>query len=420
MKELILQGQQDRLRAALLEQGELIEAYEQEGIHAALVGNIYRGRVVNVLPGMQAAFVNIGLEKNAFLYVADALPQHFSEEDERLRPAEMRRVEQVLHPGQELIVQIIKEPVGGKGARITTNLTLPGRYTVLLPKVDYVGVSRKIKDQTERERLRGIAGLKRPAGVGLIVRTLAEGLGEAEISEDIARLVELWEEILARLPNTSLPGQIYRELDLVGRLMRDLVDADVDRITVDKEEVAAVLRLALREIAHPAVNRVFLDLSGNLFERNGVEAQIRKALQPKVWLKSGGYLVIEETEALTVVDVNTGKYTGERSLQGTVLRTNLEAAGEIARQLRLRNLGGIIVIDFIDMDAEADRQQVLATLETYCLKDKLKCDILGFTRLGLVEMTRKKVGRRLTARYTTVCQVCEGKGYTVGAELEHV
>ena len=411
MKELILRGKQNVLRAALLEQDELIEVFEEEVIQAALVGNIYRGRVENVLPGMQAAFVDIGLAKNAFLYVADALPQRFSEEEQRLRPAEMRRVEQVLRPGQELIVQIQKEPVGGKGARVTTNLTLPGRYTVLLPKVDYVGISRKITDLVERDRLRQIAEARRPAGVGLIMRTMAEGLGAAEIGEDIDRLLEVWGNLGQRLPKTSIPGRVYREVDLVTRLVRDFIDADVGKITVDQTGIAEGLRAALLDLKHPAANQVVLDLSGTLFERYGVDDQIRQALLPKVWLKSGGYLVLEETEALTVIDVNTGRYIGERSLQDTVLYINLEAAAEIARQLRLRNIGGIVVIDFIDMAEDEDRRQVLTALEHNCGLDKLKCDILGFTGLGLVEMTRKKAGRRLKARYASVCEMCGGKGY---------
>lgn len=410
MKEIVLQGQDNGLRAALLEQGELIEVFEQESGQNALVGNIYRGRVENVLPGMQAAFIDIGLDKNAFLYVADALPQRFVEDEERLAPVQLARVEHVLKPRQELLVQVVKEPVGTKGARVSTNITLPGRYVVLLPKVDYVGVSRKIPESPERERLREIAASVRPPGMGVIVRTLAEGVGQNELADDVKRLVRTWQNIQHCLPGVSVPGLVNREVDLVARLVRDLVDQDVEKVTVDREGAALMLQDALREIRHPVANRVFLDLSGNLFARFGIDDEIRKSLQPKVWLKSGGYLVIQQTEALTVIDVNTGKYVGQHSLQDTVFHTNVEAAREIARQLRLRNLGGIIIIDFIDMLDEDDQKKVLEELETACHRDKIKCDILGLTKLGLVEMTRKKVGQTLATRYTKRCPNCDGRG----------
>lgn len=337
-------------------------------------------------------------------------PRTLDEEERPIVPPDVR-VEQVLRPRQQLLVQIVKEPVGNKGARVTTNLTLPGRYTVLVPQVDYVGVSRKILDPEERERLRSLAVEVRPDGMGVVVRTLAQGIAREEIREDLGHLAGLWRRLQEKKATAPVPGLLHRDLELILRLVRDLVDREVTKITADREEVAGIMREALADIGHPASRAVSVDLSGSLFSRYGVDDEVRKALRPKVWLKSGGYLVVNSTEALVAIDVNTGKYVGKRSLAETVLRTNLEAAKEVARQLRLRNLGGIIIIDFIDMDAAADQERVLQALAEACLPDRIKCHILGLTQLGLVEMTRKKVGRTLAARFTKPCPVCDGHGY---------
>ncbi|OLN31873.1 Cytoplasmic axial filament protein CafA and Ribonuclease G [Desulfosporosinus metallidurans] len=411
LKEIVLQTQShsQKLRAAVFEQGDLMDVFEEEGASSHLVGNIYRGRVENVLPGMQAAFVDIGLDKNAFLYVGDAVPSRF-EEDEKVDQAAHVRIEHVLKPRQELLVQVIKEPVGTKGARISVNLTLPGRYVVLLPQVSYIGVSRKIQDNNERTRLRDLADLAKPEGMGVIIRTLAEGIDGDEIAEDIAQLVEIWNALQPKIPHVSVPGLVHKDVDLVSRLVRDWIDQDVEKITVDQDEVALILRKALKEIEHPAAKQIFVVTGEDLFARYGVDDEIRKTLRSKVWLKSGGYLVIQQTEALIVIDVNTGKYVGQRSLEETVVHTNLEAAREIARQLRLRNLGGIIIIDFIDMTSTEDQQKVIEALETACARDKTKSQVLGLTQLGLVEMTRKKVGQTLAIRYTSPCPTCDGSG----------
>ena len=411
LKEIVLQIQSrsQRIRAAVFEQGDLMDVFEEEGASSHLVGNMYRGRVENVLPGMQAAFVDIGLDKNAFLYVGDAVPSRF-EEDEKVDQAAHLRIEHVLKPRQELLVQVIKEPVGTKGARISVNLTLPGRYVVLLPQVSYIGVSRKIQDSNERTRLRDLADLAKPEGMGVIIRTLAEGIDGDEIAEDIAQLVEIWQALQPKIPHVSVPGLVHKDVDLVSRLVRDWIDQDVGKITVDQEEVALILRKALKEIEHPATKQIYVVTGEDLFAKYGVDDEIRKTLRSKVWLKSGGYLVIQQTEALIVIDVNTGKYVGQRSLEETVVHTNLEAAREIARQLRLRNLGGIIIIDFIDMTSTDDQQKVIEVLETACDRDKTKSQVLGLTQLGLVEMTRKKVGQTLAIRYTSPCPTCDGSG----------
>ncbi|WP_088188384.1 Rne/Rng family ribonuclease [Desulfosporosinus sp. FKA] len=416
-KELVLQSEQlaksksQRIRAAVFEHGELMDVFEDEGDSSHLVGNIYRGRVENVLPGMQAAFVDVGLEKNAFLYVGDAIPSPSRFEDEEKGSSVIKeRIENIVKSRQELLLQITKEPVGTKGARISVNLTLPGRYVVLLPQVSYIGVSRKITDAQERARLKDLAEKAKPEGMGVIVRTLAVGIDGEEIAEDIGHLVTTWQALERKIPHVSVPGLVHKDVDLVSRLVRDWIDQDVEKITVDQEETAETLRQALREIEHPAAQRIFVMPGENLFGRYGVDDEIRKALRSKVWLKSGGYLIIQQTEALSVIDVNTGKYVGQRSLEDTVLHTNLEAAREIARQLRLRNLGGIIIIDFIDMAAKENQQQVIEELEVSCAADKTKSQVLGLTQLGLVEMTRKKVGQTLAVRYTAPCPTCDGSG----------
>ena len=408
-KEIVLQSQFQNLRAAVFEQGELVEVLEEEVGSSQLIGNIYGGRVENVLPGMQAAFVDIGLEKNAFLYVGDAVPSRY-EEDEKVVSTVHVRIERVVQPRKELLVQIVKEPVGSKGARISVNLTLPGRYVVLLPQESYIGVSRKILDNNERTRLRDLAAFAKPEGMGVIVRTLAEGIDGEEIAEDIARLVAIWRALQPKIPHVSVPGLVHKDVDLISRLVRDWIDQDVEKITVDQNDVAQILRKALQNIEHPAAKHILVVTGEDLFARYGVDDEIRKSLRSKVWLKSGGYLVIQQTEALIVIDVNTGKYVGQHSLEETVVHTNLEAAQEIARQLRLRNLGGIIIIDFIDMTSEGDQQQVINVLETACARDKTKSQVLGLTQLGLVEMTRKKVGQTLAVRYTSSCPTCDGSG----------
>ncbi|GAB6155691.1 Rne/Rng family ribonuclease [Desulfosporosinus burensis] len=419
LKEIVLQtqtknntqseSQSQKIRAAVFEQGELVELFEEVGASSHMVGNIYKGRVENVLPGMQAAFVDIGVDKNAFLYVGDAIPAHF-DEDGKVSPVVHDRIENILKPRQELLVQVTKEPVSTKGARISVNITLPGRYVVLLPQVSYIGVSRKIQDNNERARLRDLAATSKPEGMGVIVRTLAEGIDGDEIAEDITQLVAFWLALQPKIPHVSVPGLVHKDVDLISRLVRDWIDQDVEKITVDQEEVGQVIRQALLEIEHPAAKKIHVVTGEDLFAKYGVDDEIRKTLRSKVWLKSGGYLVIQQTEALIVIDVNTGKYVGQRSLEETVVHTNLEAAREIARQLRLRNLGGIIIIDFIDMMTEEAQKQVIDVLETACARDKTKSQVLGLTQLGLVEMTRKKVGQTLAVRYTSPCPTCEGNG----------
>ena len=408
----------DETRVAILEEGILVEYYVERPVSQRIVGNVYKGKVENVLPGMQAAFVNIGLERNAFLYVDDAFLKP-GEEDEDI-PEDVRRmtIRDILHVGQEISVQIAKEPIGTKGARVTRHLTLPGRYLVLMPTVDYVGVSRRIQDEEEREGLRKMADRLKPQGMGLIVRTVAEGRSESELSQDLDFLSRLWNKIQSRGRTSEAPAQLHKDLGLVYRIVRDLFTEDVDRLYIDdKHEYDKVLEL-LDIISPHLKNRVnlFTSRDRTIFDLYGLETEIDQALNKKVWLKSGGYIVIDRTEALTSIDVNTGKFVGTIDLQDTVFKTNLEAAREIARQLRLRDIGWIIICDFIDMESQDHRHKVLETLDRELRKDRTRTNVLGLTQLGLVEMTRKKVRQGLDAILQRPCPYCEGRGRTMSEE----
>ncbi|MEG6614872.1 Rne/Rng family ribonuclease [Peptococcaceae bacterium 1198_IL3148] len=410
-KEIIVNVTEEETRVAVLEDKQLVEILIERSQSQRLVGNIYKGRVENVLPGMQAAFVNIGLEKNAFLYVEDAIPQR-TDHPHGVGP----NIMDVLKKGQEIIVQIIKEPIGSKGPRITTHITLPGRYLVLMPNVDYIGISRRIEDEKERERLKEIAARVKPEGMGVIVRTVAEGMDEDEIEHDMQVLNKLWQKIDYKSKRGSVPNQLHRDLELVQRILRDVFSEDVDRLTVDSRDTYEKVN-ELLDIIDPKLKiKVAYEERDNIFEDYGIETELHRALKRRVWLKCGAYLVIDQAEALTVIDVNTGKYVGNTNLEDTVLKTNLDACVEIARQVRLRNIGGIIIIDFIDMMEEEHRQQVIQALEEEIKKDKTKGNVLGFTQLGLIEMTRKKVRPSLNEIMQKSCPYCEGRGKVLSEE----
>jgi ribonuclease G len=407
-KEIIINAGEEETRVAVLENKLLVEIHIERAVGQRLVGNIFKGKVENVLPGMQAAFVDIGLEKNAFLYVEDALPA--------VKTNGQNNITDVVKKGQEIIVQIVKEPLGTKGPRVTTHLTIPGRYAVLMPTVDYVGISRRIEDEKERERLKEFARKVKPAGMGIIMRTMAEGLEEEELGQDIDVLVKLWRKILNKAKNSSAPNLIHRDLELIQRILRDVFDPEVNRLIVDaRHEYEKIIELLDLSAPH-LKSKVILEEHDNIFWEYGLEQELEKALLRKVWLKCGGYLVFDQTEALTVVDVNTGKYVGDKNLEETVLRTNLEAAAEIGRSLRLRNIGGIIIVDFIDLEKEENRQKILQALEEEIKKDKTKTNILGITPLGLVEMTRKKVRPSLAEVMQKPCPYCEGRGKVLSEE----
>lgn len=396
-------------RVAILEDNELVEFYVERYNGSKAVGNIYKGRVVNVLPGMQAAFVNIGLEKNSFLYVKDAV----SKEMLLNRDINLKEISicDVLKKGQEIIVQVSKEPSGTKGARITTHITLPGRYIVLTPYTDYVGISRRIIDQKERERLRELAERLKPKGMGIIIRTAAEGISTQDFEMDINLLLALFNKIQRQKKLGSAPKVIYKDMDLVERVVRDMLNKSTKNIIINNaKKYKSIIELA-DMISPDLSSRIELfDMKQSIFQYFNIQLVLNHILDRKVWLKSGGYIIIDETEALTSIDVNTGKYIGSINLEDTVLKTNMEAAKEIARQLRLRNISGIIIIDFIDMNYSDDEKLVLDCLEKELQKDRTKCTVLGMTQLGLVEMTRKKIRKRLTFKTLTECPFCKGKG----------
>lgn len=412
-----MQAEEGETGVAVLENRRLVEVYLERPFSQRLVGNIYKGRVRNVLPGMQAAFVSIGLDRNAFLYVQDALSARVGGEVIRAASdAHGISIAELVREGQELMVQVTKEPVGNKGARVTTHITLPGRLLVLMPTLDYVGVSRRIESEEERERLRALAQAIRPAGHGLIVRTAAAGLTERELRADLDFLLGQWQRLQRRYSRATAPALLHQDLELVERVLRDLFDEEVESLVINSPEGYEKVREMVRQIDARLVDRVRLVETPDLFAAYDVPAQMEQALKRRVWLRCGGYLVIDQTEALTAIDVNTGKYVGSTNLEDTVLKTNLEAAVEIARQLRLRNIGGMIIIDFIDMEVPAHRTQVLQALEEELKKDKTRTHLLGITHLGLVEMTRKKGRQGLESLLQRDCPYCGGSGRVLSEE----
>ncbi|SHF62184.1 RNAse G [Desulfacinum infernum DSM 9756] len=437
--ELIINADFYETRVALVENGQVAELYIERASDLGIAGNIYKGRVVRVLPGMQAAFVDIGLEKAAFLYVSDVhhplleMEQIFQAEEQDMnggegpdalaevretdRPANGRHfadvpIEDRLQEGQEILVQVAKEPLGNKGARITTHVTLPGRNLVLMPLMDHVGVSRRIEDEKERKRLRDLVLAIKPAHCGFIVRTAAEGEELEKIQAEMEFLLKLWQNIQRRAESASAPSLVYRDLDITLRAVRDLFTKEVDRLVIDNEaEYRKILQFT--ETFLPSLKSAveLYDGTEPIFDAYGIEMEVQRALSKKVWLKSGGYIIIEATEALTAIDVNTGRYVGKRNLEETILKTNLEAVKEIACQLRLRNIGGIIIIDFIDMEKEANREKVFNALKEAVKKDKSKTNILRMSELGLIEMTRKRTKESIGRVLCEPCFYCEGEGH---------
>jgi ribonuclease G len=412
VNEIIVDLGSEETRVALLEDKELVELYVERSYPARMVGNIYRGKVSSVLPGMQAAFVDIGYEKNAFLYVGDAVaPKEYNEDEEDTIDTRDYRIDEILKEGQEITVQVTKEPIGTKGPRVTTHITLPGRHLVLLPSADYTGISRRIDSESERSKLRKIAEKIKPKGVGVIVRTASEGKSAEDFTEDLNFLMKLWEGIKNKERSGRVPRCIHKDLNLVHRAVRDLFTWDIDKFIInDRQEYTKVLELV--DMISPAFKFKVEYFSKNydLFEYYHIESKIARALSRKVWLKCGGYLIVDKTEALTVIDVNTGKYVGKNNLEDTVLKTNIEAAKEIAKQIRLRDIGGIIIIDFIDMHEQEHQQMVMDVLRQALKKDRTKTTVVGMTGLGLIEMTRKKVRQELSSIMHIHCPYCDGTG----------
>lgn len=422
-KELIVNVTSKEKRVAYLQNNVVREVYYERAREIDYAGNVYKGKVQRVLPGMQAAFVEIGLEKAAFLYVSDvgeeigdvdAVSDEGEEKESKPRRGwrEQQQIQNLLKPGQEIVVQVARGPIGTKGARVTSHISLPGRSVVYMPTWDKVGVSRRIGDDEERRRLRGIIRRNQPEYGGLILRTAAEDLSEEQIKMDIEYLVATWNEILKKKEELSAPALLKPELDIVLRLLRDLFSYDIERILIDdKEEFEKILGFVRRFM--PKLQDIVEFYRGKdpIFDAYGIESEINRGLGSKVWLKSGGYLIIDQTEALTTIDVNTGRFVGRSNLEDTILKNNLEAVEEIAYQLRLRNLGGIIILDFIDMERRSSREKVYKALWKALQKDRAKTTLSRITELGLVEMTRKRTNESLVRVLCEPCEFCDGRGY---------
>jgi ribonuclease G len=405
-KEILISRDSREGRAAVIEDGELTEVLiAREERH---VGSIYKGRVANVLPGMNAAFVDIGAERNAFLCADDAAAHLGEEANERLGKA---KITDILRVNDETLVQVVKEAVGTKGARVTTFVTLPGRNLVLIPNANYIGVSRRIESEKERDRLRSVAEELRPEGMGIIIRTASAGRPYEELRNEIEALASSWDRIQKISKKRRAPALVHQEIALVDQILRDVLTPDVDRMLIDNAaEHSRVVEML--DATYPALSsRVHLYNDPKpLFEFHGIDIEIDKALKRKVWLPSGGYLIIDRSEALWVIDVNTGKFTGKSNLADTILRNNLEACVEICRHMRLRDMSGIIIVDFIDMESSADRRRVLTTLNEELKKDRTRTHLVGMTELGLVQLTRKREGKDLDLVLRTSCQHCNGVG----------
>ena len=415
-EEILINVTPSEVRAALLENGVLQEVYIERAARRGVISNIYKGRVSRVLPGMQAAFVDVGLQRTAFLHVSDIVRQPNGDGGEEELPA----IRDVVREGEDVLVQVVKDPLGNKGARLTTFITLPSRHLVLLPKGDSVGISARIEDEAERERLRDLVnGLLEENGLecGAIVRTVAEGAEAEELRADLKFLVKLWSVVQERCSMAGVKSLIHEDLSLPLRVLRDLVTRDVEQILVDSPaDYEAMQTFAETFLPDVAPMLQLYQRRRPIFDLHGIEDDIRKALDRKILLKSGGYCIFDQTEAMTTIDVNTGGYVGHRNLEETIYRTNLEAAVTIARQLRLRNLGGIIIIDFIDMEEPAHRENVLQLLEQSLASDHARHQISPVSPLGLVEMTRKRTRESLQHILCVECPSCEGRGFVLSAE----
>ncbi len=428
-EELLINITPRETRVAHIENGMLQEVFVERAKRRGLVGNVYKGRVQRVMPGMQAAFIEVGLDRTAFLHASDIVRgvtelESSADANNREEPVSVSNqtpvpsIDSLVREGQELIVQVVKDPIGSKGARLTTHLSIPSRYLVLLPNVRSFGVSARIEDEAERARLRALMiQLAENSQHGFIVRTNAEGAGEEALKADVAYLELLWSRLAEQSPRSKVGTRIYEDLPLSLRVLRDSRKAQIEKVRVDSRETA--------ERAQKFVSEFVPELDGRIehypgerpiFDLYGVEDEIQRALKKEAPLKSGGYLVIQQTEAMTTVDVNTGSFLGHRNLEETVYKTNLEAAQAIARQLRLRNLGGIIIIDFIDMSDEEHKRQVMRTLEKALAKDNAKTTVYDMSPLGLVEMTRKRTTESLEHLLCEHCPACAGRGSVKSTE----
>ncbi len=432
--EIIVNASPWETRVALVENNTLTELYIEHKKDKGILGNVYKGRVIRVLPGMQAAFIDIGLEKAGFLYVSDIDVRDIMVEhgdlledvdlnydltnSEEVKDVKIKGsdaipypIEEMLQEGQEILVQISKNPIGSKGARLTSYISIPGRYLVFMPTVNQVGISRKIESESERERLRDIVMKRKPEESGYIIRTASEDQQKEELENDIKYLSKLWENIKKTSKRYKAQSLIYEDLDLILRAVRDLGTKDLEHITIDSDEAYKnCINFVESYLPHLKKNIKLYEGKDNIFDTYGFELEINRAMGKKIWLKSGGNITIDQTEALIAIDVNTGKFVGRKNLEDTILRTNMEAVKEIVYQIRLRNIGGLIILDLIDMEKESSKEMVYNALQHALKSDRTHTTILKISELGLVEMTRKRVRNNLTRTLCEVCPYCEGKG----------
>lgn len=408
--ELLLNITPSETRVAMIEGGVLQEVHIERDSKRGLVGNIYKGRVSRVLPGMQAAFVDIGLDKAAFLHASDIVPHTECVAENEKKQFSVRDISELVRQGQDIVVQVIKDPLGTKGARLTTDITIPSRYLVFMPGSSHVGVSQRIDSEQERDRLKKVVAAYCDEYGGFIIRTAAEGADERELAQDAAFLKRLWLKVDERRGKYKSRTMLYGELGLSQRILRDFVGTEIERIQVDSRLEFENLKEFTTEYVPELTDKLELYHGDKpIFDMYDTENEIQRSLDRKVELKSGGYLIIDQTEAMTTVDINTGAFVGRRNLEETIFNINTEATQAIARQLRLRNLGGIIIIDFVDMLEEEHRKRVLASLEAALSHDRVKTNINGFTQLGLVEMTRKRTRESLEHVLCDICPACEGR-----------
>jgi ribonuclease G len=414
-KEILINVTPQETRVAILENGVLLELYIERSRNRGLVGNIYKGRVCRVLPGMEAAFVEVGMERAAFLHVSDIAPYSAQKENGADKPS----ISSLLHEGDDILVQVVKDPMGTKGARLTAHITIPSRYLVFMPNSKNVGVSTRIEDEEERDRLRDMLMTHEDlmGESGYIIRTAAESATPESMRQDILYLTKLWQSIGSKTKEVKPGNVVHEDLHLSLRVLRDMIDDDLEKIRVDSRETWNRMKGFADQYVSGS-DLVIDHYPGErpIFDLYGVEDEIQKSLEGKVHLKSGGYLIIDQTEAMTTIDVNTGAFVGHRNLEETIFKTNLEAAQAIARQLRVRNLGGIIILDFIDMVEEEHRHQVLRALEKSLEKDHARTSVCEVSSLGLVEMTRKRTRESLEHILCEVCPTCSGRGSIKTAE----
>jgi ribonuclease G len=418
-REIVINADPSETRVAVLEDATLVEFFTEQHEERRRVGDIYKGRVNKVLPGMDAAFIDIGLEKAAFIHSSDMLAsglglEGFDLDDDGPEPQRRRPdtvIQDYLEKGQEVLVQLVKEPIGTKGAKVSGRISLPGRFLVLMPGLNRIGVSRKIANSEERVRLKKLLKELKPRNAGLICRTASEGISKKDLAQDVRYLVGLWEELEKEAREQPAPAAIHRDMGMATGLIRDIFTEQVGRVTVDNKDVYKEILHYLQVVGPELKSRVKLYTGeGPIFDEYGIENEIEKSFEHKVWLRKGGYIVITPTEAMVTIDVNTGRFTGKKSQEDTILKTNLEAAKEVGRQLRLRDLGGIIVVDFIDMESEQNRRALMDAFRAALRQDRARTKVYPPSELGLVEMTRQRVRQPLLSYLSEDCSACRGTG----------